>query len=45
MFFKAYCYSSDAILEGTSWRFRSGTGGVLLDLAPYLLDLLLWFLW
>lgn len=42
MFFKAYSYSSDVIREGTSWRFRSGTGGVLLDLAPHLLDLLLW---
>jgi len=42
MFFRAYCYSSDVIREGTSWRFRSGTGGVLLDLAPHLIDLLLW---
>ena len=43
MFFRASCYSSDVVREGTSWRFRSGTGGVLLDLAPHLLDLLLWF--
>ena len=43
MFFRAYCYSSDVIREGKTWRFKSGTGGVLLDLAPHLLDLLLWF--
>jgi len=43
MFFRAYSYSSDVIREGTSWRSRSGTGGVLLDLAPHLLDILLWF--
>jgi predicted dehydrogenase len=42
MFFRAYSYSSDVMREGTSWRFRSETGGVLLDLAPHLLDLLLW---
>jgi predicted dehydrogenase len=42
MFFKAYSYSSDVVREGKSWRFRSGTGGVLLDLAPHLIDLLLW---
>lgn len=42
MFFRAHSYSSDVLQEGRSWRFRSGTGGVLLDLAPHLLDLLLW---
>ncbi len=42
MFFRAYSYSSDVLHEGTSWRFRSGVGGVLLDLAPHLLDVLLW---
>jgi predicted dehydrogenase len=42
IFFRAYSYSSDVLREGNSWRFRSGTGGVLLDLAPHLLDILLW---
>jgi predicted dehydrogenase len=42
MFFKAYSYSSDVVREGKSWRFMGGTGGVLLDLAPHLLDVLLW---
>ena len=42
MFFKAYSLSSDVLREGKSWRFKSESGGVLLDLAPHLLDLLLW---
>ena len=42
MFFRAYSFSSDVLNEGTSWRFRSGVGGVLLDLAPHLIDALLW---
>jgi len=43
MFFRAYSFSSDVLHEGGSWRLRSGTGGVLLDLAPHLVDILLWF--
>jgi predicted dehydrogenase len=43
MFFRAHAYSSDVLREGKSWRFKRGAGGVLLDLAPHLLDLLLWF--
>jgi len=42
-FFRAYSFSSDVLRRGSSWRFRKGTGGVLLDLAPHLLDILLWF--
>ena len=43
LFFRAYSFSSDVLRRGNSWRFRRGTGGVLLDLAPHVLDLLLWF--
>jgi predicted dehydrogenase len=43
MFFRACSFSSDVLHEGASWRLRSGTGGVLLDLAPHLVDILLWF--
>ena len=43
MFFRAYSFSSDVLREGKSWRFRRETGGVLLDLAPHLVDMLLWF--
>ncbi len=43
MFFRASSFSSDVLREGGTWRFRKGSGGVLLDLAPHLLDLLIWF--
>jgi predicted dehydrogenase len=43
MFFRSSAFSSDVLREGTSWRFSKGSGGVLLDLAPHLIDLLLWF--
>ena len=42
-FFRSYSFSSDVLREGTTWRFSKASGGVLLDLAPHLLDLLLWF--
>jgi len=42
MFFEASCFSSDVLREGKSWRVKSESGGVVLDLAPHLLDLLLW---
>jgi len=42
MFFKASSFSSDVLREGASWRFSRGGGGVLLDLAPHVLDILLW---
>jgi len=41
-FFRAYSFSSDVLREGSSWRSKPGTGGVLLDLAPHVLDLTLW---
>ena len=43
IFYRAYFFSSDVLREGHTWRFRKGTGGVLLDLAPHLLDILTWF--
>jgi len=42
MFFEASSFSSDVLREGKSWRVKSESGGVVLDLAPHLLDLLLW---
>lgn len=42
LFFRAYSFSSDVTREGKSWRFKTGTGGVLLDLAPHLIDVALW---
>ncbi len=43
MFFRASSFSSDVLRESGTWRFKKGSGGVLLDLAPHLLDLLIWF--
>ena len=43
LFYRAHSFSSDVLSRGSSWRFREGKGGVLLDLAPHLLDVLLWF--
>jgi len=42
IFFRSYIFSSDVLRQGTAWRFSKGSGGVLLDLAPHLLDLLSW---
>lgn len=41
-FFRTSMYSSDVLREGKSWRSKDGIGGVLLDLAPHLLDVILW---
>jgi len=43
MFFRAQAFSSDVLRQGKSWRFTKGTGGVLLDLASHVLDLVMWF--
>jgi len=43
LFFRAYCLSSDVLREGSAWRSKKGSGGVLLDSAPHLLDILIWF--
>lgn len=43
IFFRAYCLSSDVLREGSAWRSRKNSGGVLLDLAPHLIDALIWF--
>lgn len=42
MFFRAQFFSSDVLHGGKTWRFRKSKGGVILDLAPHLIDLLLW---
>jgi predicted dehydrogenase len=42
-FMRCYSYASDIFRKGSGWRFKKGTGGVLLDLGPHLLDLLLWY--
>lgn len=44
IFFRGYAFSSDGLREGSAWRFRKNSGGVLLDSAPHLLDILIWFL-
>ncbi|MGP8128659.1 MAG: Gfo/Idh/MocA family protein [Candidatus Bathyarchaeia archaeon] len=43
MFFRAHSFSSDVLRQGTSWRFTREAGGVLLDLAPHVLDMVMWF--
>ena len=43
IFFRAYCLSSDVLREGSAWRSKRGSGGVLLDSAPHLLDIVIWF--
>lgn len=42
-FFRAYCFSSDVLREGSAWRSQRQSGGVLLDLASHMFDVLLWF--
>jgi len=43
MFFRSHLFSSDMLHEGNSWRLQKGGGGVLLDLAPHLIDILVWY--
>ena len=43
IFFKASMLSSDVLREGTGWRSKRKSGGVLLDSSPHLLDTLIWF--
>lgn len=43
VFFRSYFLSSDVLREGSGWRSKKGSGGVLLDSAPHLLDTLIWF--
>ncbi len=42
-FFRSGSYVSDIFRHGVGWRFQKGSGGVLLDLSPHLIDLLLWY--
>jgi predicted dehydrogenase len=41
--FRCYSYMSDIFRQGKGWRFEKGTGGVLLEHGPHLLDLMLWY--
>ena len=43
IFFRSQFLSSDVLREGSGWRSKKGSGGVLLDSAPHLLDTLIWF--
>ncbi|MGA2790619.1 MAG: Gfo/Idh/MocA family oxidoreductase [Candidatus Bathyarchaeia archaeon] len=43
IFFRSYFLSSDVLREGSGWRSKKRSGGVLLDSAPHLLDTLIWF--
>jgi predicted dehydrogenase len=43
LFFKASMLSSDVLREGSGWRSKKKSGGVLLDSAPHLLDTLICF--
>ena len=43
VFFKASMLSSDVLREGSGWRSKKKSGGVLLDSGPHLLDTLIWF--
>jgi len=43
LFFRSYFLSSDVLREGSGWRSKKASGGVLLDSAPHLLDALIWF--
>ena len=41
--FDAYYYYSSTFRSAKGWRQKEGEGGVLLDLGPHLLDLLVWY--
>ena len=43
LFFRSSFLSSDVLREGSAWRSKKGSGGVLLDSAPHLLDTIIWF--
>lgn len=42
-FFRAHFFSSNVLKEGKGWKFEEATGGVALEFAPHLLDLVLWY--
>jgi predicted dehydrogenase len=42
-FFKSHFYTSENVERGYGWKFRPKSGGVLLEFAPHLLDIVLWF--
>jgi predicted dehydrogenase len=42
-FFRSHFYTSENVEKGSGWKFRPKGGGALLEFAPHLLDILLWF--
>ncbi len=41
--FSGHHYVSENYGEGTNWKFKPDTGGVALEFAPHLIDMILWF--
>jgi predicted dehydrogenase len=42
LFFRGYSFSSDVLGQAKGWRLRRDSGGVMLDLAAHLVDVILW---
>ena len=42
-FFRSHFYTSENVQPGVGWKFEVGGGGVLLEFAPHLLDILNWY--
>ena len=43
LFFRAHHFISDNYGGGSNWKFKRGTGGVTLEFAPHILDMVQWF--
>ena len=42
-FFRSHFYTNEIVQPGSGWKFQKGSGGVLLEFSPHLLDLLIWY--